>query len=71
MKLTICNNGIREPEMRLVAMVPYIFIMILGNVVNAVGYQKKWPWQVSIYSLLAVPYVHVGTFTFMQLTLAR
>jgi hypothetical protein len=46
MKLTIRNNGIREPEMRLVAMIPYIFVMILGNVVNAVGYQKKWPWQV-------------------------
>jgi MFS family permease len=39
------NNGIREPEMRLPAMIPYIIIMYLGNIVVAVGYQHHWPWQ--------------------------
>lgn len=39
------NKGIREPEMRLVAMIPYVIIMYLGNIVVAVGYQKHWPWQ--------------------------
>ncbi len=48
MKLTIRNNGIREPEMRLVAMIPYVFIMILGNVINAVGYQNSWDWRIIV-----------------------
>jgi MFS family permease len=39
------NNGIREPEMRLPAMIPYVIIMFLGNIVVAVGYERKWPWQ--------------------------
>ncbi|KAK5009869.1 hypothetical protein LTR28_012992 [Elasticomyces elasticus] len=39
------NRGIREPEMRLPAMIPYVLIMILGNVVAAVGMEYKWPWQ--------------------------
>ncbi|KAF2110617.1 MFS transporter-like protein [Lophiotrema nucula] len=39
------NRGIREPEMRLPAMIPYVIIMFLGNIVVAVGYQKKWPWE--------------------------
>lgn len=46
MKLTIRNRGIREPEMRLVAMIPYVIVMIIGNVITAVGYQKSWSWQV-------------------------
>lgn len=39
------NNGIREPEMRLPAMIPYVFIMFLGNVVVALGYEYKWRWE--------------------------
>lgn len=39
------NNGIREPEMRLPAMIPYIIIMYLGNIVVAVGYDRHWPWE--------------------------
>lgn len=55
------NNGIRESEMRLPAMskyfnlerwflltefqVPYVLIMILGNLVVAYGYDRKWPWE--------------------------
>jgi hypothetical protein len=39
------NNGVREPEMRLPAMIPYVIIMFLGNIVVAVGYERKWPWQ--------------------------
>jgi len=46
MKLTTQNRGIREPEMRLIAMIPYVFIMIIGNVITAVGYEKSWSWQV-------------------------
>ncbi|KAF2130324.1 serine/threonine kinase 16 [Dothidotthia symphoricarpi CBS 119687] len=42
------NNGIREPEMRLLAMIPYVIIMYVGNTIVAVGYQKHWPWQVIV-----------------------
>lgn len=55
--LTKKNNGVREPEMRLVAMVPYIIIMIIGSVVTAVGYDRHWPWQVIViigYSFLGI-----------------
>ncbi|OQO06657.1 hypothetical protein B0A48_08444 [Cryoendolithus antarcticus] len=39
------NRGIREPEMRLVAMIPYVLIMMLGNFVVAFGYEQKWSWK--------------------------
>jgi MFS family permease len=44
-KLTKKNGGIREPEMRLPAMIPYVIIMYLGNIIVSVGYQNKWPWE--------------------------
>lgn len=47
-KLTKRNRGIREPEMRLLAMVPYVILMIIGNVVVAVGYQHHWDWKVIV-----------------------
>lgn len=47
MKFTRRNNGIREPEMRLPAMIPYVAIMILGNFVVAFGWQQGWDWKVS------------------------
>jgi hypothetical protein len=45
-RLTKRNRGIREPEMRLVAMIPYVILMVIGNIVVAVGYQKSWDWKV-------------------------
>jgi MFS family permease len=56
-KLTDRNNGVREPEMRLVAMIPYVLIMILGSIVVAVGYDDTWPWQAIVivgYSCLGL-----------------
>jgi MFS family permease len=47
-KLTQRNGGIREPEMRLPAMIPYVIIMLIGNVVVSVGYDRKWPWEVIV-----------------------
>jgi MFS family permease len=55
-RLTARNGGVREPEMRLVAMVPYVFIMILGSVITAVGYDHRWPWQ----AIVVVGYACVG-----------
>jgi hypothetical protein len=45
-RLTKRNRGIREPEMRLVAMIPYVILMVIGNIVVAIGYQKAWNWKV-------------------------
>jgi MFS family permease len=47
-KLTQRNGGIREPEFRLPAMIPYVIIMLIGNVVVSVGYDRKWSWQVIV-----------------------
>jgi len=47
-RLTKRNRGIREPEMRLLAMIPYVILMIIGNVVVAVGYQHQWDWKVIV-----------------------
>ncbi len=46
MRLTRINRGIREPEMRLPTMIPYVLIMMLGNFVVAFGYQHHWDWKV-------------------------
>ena len=45
--LTKRNKGIREPEMRLVTMIPYVLIMILGNFMVGYGLQNSWNWRVS------------------------
>ncbi|KAH6633322.1 MFS transporter-like protein [Boeremia exigua] len=47
-KATKKNGGVREPEMRLPAMIPYVVVMFLGNIVVAVGYERKWPWEAII-----------------------
>jgi MFS family permease len=48
MRATKRNGGVREPEMRLPAMIPYVVIMLLGNVIVSVGYQKKWAWEIIV-----------------------
>jgi hypothetical protein len=34
--------------MRLLAMIPYVIVMYIGNIVAAVGMERKWPWQVIV-----------------------
>jgi hypothetical protein len=41
------NRYIREPEMRLPAMIPYALVAIFSNFIIAFGYQYKWNWKVS------------------------
>ncbi|KAB5525559.1 major facilitator superfamily domain-containing protein [Coniochaeta sp. 2T2.1] len=55
-RLTARNGGIREPEMRLVTMIPYVLIMILGSVITAVGYDNHWRWEI----IVVVGYACVG-----------
>ena len=45
-KLTQRNNGVREPEMRLLTMVPYVLVMLLGNFIVGFGFQYHWNWRV-------------------------
>ncbi|BCS17415.1 putative MFS transporter [Aspergillus puulaauensis] len=45
MRATIKNGGIREPEMRLPAVIPYLIVSIIGNFIVAFGYQYKWDWR--------------------------
>ncbi|OIW24795.1 MFS general substrate transporter [Coniochaeta ligniaria NRRL 30616] len=47
-RATARNNGIREPEMRLPAMIPYVLINAFGHIITAIGYQHKWPWPVIV-----------------------
>lgn len=46
--MTKRNKGIREPEMRLIAMIPYVIIMYIGNIVVSVGYQNHWRWEIIV-----------------------
>lgn len=48
MRMTIRNNGIREPEMRLLALIPYTILLFLGSLIVALGYEYQWPWPVMI-----------------------
>lgn len=47
-RMTLRNKGVREPEMRLLAMVPYTIIMFIGNIVVSVGYQNHWHWAIIV-----------------------
>lgn len=49
MRLTGRNRGIREPEMRLPTMIPYVLIMLLGNFIVAFGYEHQWSWKVCLH----------------------
>ena len=39
------NKGVREPEMRLPALIPYLVLMVIGEVVSSVGADNKWSWK--------------------------
>jgi hypothetical protein len=38
------NNGIREAEMRLPALLPYMLITMLSLILGGVAYQHQWAW---------------------------
>ncbi|EMF14204.1 MFS general substrate transporter [Sphaerulina musiva SO2202] len=64
------NRGIREPEMRLPAMIPYVFIMILGNCIVAFGYDNHWPWQLIVILGYACAGIQVAALPAMVTTYA-
>ncbi|KAJ5912173.1 uncharacterized protein N7473_001476 [Penicillium subrubescens] len=48
MRATNKNRGIREPEMRLPTLIPYVIISILGNFIIAFGYEYHWDWRIIV-----------------------
>ena len=47
-RATVRNNGIREPEMRLPALLPFALCNLVGCVVASLGFQYGWPWEAVI-----------------------
>ncbi|KAF9894130.1 hypothetical protein FE257_009103 [Aspergillus nanangensis] len=45
-RATAKNNGIREAEMRLPALIPYAVVTVIGIVIGGLGYARQWPWPV-------------------------
>lgn len=64
------NRGIREPEMRLPSMIPYVAIMILGNFVVAYGYENKWHWAIIVVIGYACAGIQVAALPAMATTYA-
>ena len=57
MRATRRNGGIREPEMRLPALVPFAIIALAGGLVVAYGYENLWKMDVIVivgYTLLGI-----------------
>jgi hypothetical protein len=42
------NGGIREAEMRLPALIPFVILSAVGLVVAGVGFTYHWPWAVVV-----------------------
>lgn len=66
MRLTRKNNGVREPEMRLPTMIPYVLIMIIGNFCAAWGYQDHWTWPAVVVMAYGCAGIQVVSFFFVQ-----
>lgn len=63
-KLTIRNNDLREPEMRMVAIIPYCIIMLLGCIIVGCGYRNRWPWEAVIifgYTCIGIQVIALPT----------
>lgn len=39
-----CNGGVREAEMRLPALIPYMIITMLSAILGGLAYQRSWAW---------------------------
>lgn len=54
--MTVRNNGIREAEFRLIALIPYIVIAAVGIVIGGLGLERGWSWP----TILCVGYGATG-----------
>jgi hypothetical protein len=55
-RATRANNGIREAEMRLPALFPYIALTAVGIIIGGIGYERYWPWEL----ILVIGYGFTG-----------
>lgn len=65
-RATTRNGGIREPEMRLVSLVPFIAAALVGLVAFGVGVQDGWPWPAVVivgFGLVGLQVVALPTIT--------
>lgn len=42
------NKGVREPEMRLPSLIPFVLVIIVQMLVVSLGYQYKWHWAIIV-----------------------
>jgi len=66
MRATKKNGGIREAEMRLPALIPFIVAAAVGMTVIGVGYQNKWPWEAIVivgFGLVGLQGIAIPTLT--------
>ncbi|KAJ2893261.1 serine/threonine kinase 16 [Zalerion maritima] len=59
MYLTRRNHGIREPEMRLPTLVPFILLSALGIIITGLGFEYGWPWE----AVIVVGFGNIGLMT--------
>ena len=58
-RATLRNHGIREPEMRLPALVPFALCGLVGCVMTALGFQHGWSWE----SVVIIGFGFIGVHT--------
>jgi MFS family permease len=58
-KLTERNKGVREPEMRLVSLVPFVIFSGIALIVVGLGFDRVWPWQ----AIVIVGFSGIGLMT--------
>ncbi|EXJ82934.1 hypothetical protein A1O3_06751 [Capronia epimyces CBS 606.96] len=64
MRATRRNGGIREPEQRLPALIPFIMASVVGMVIIGVGWDQQWSWKPIIivgFTLAGVVTVSIPT----------
>jgi hypothetical protein len=59
-RATLRNHGIREPEMRLPALLPFALCGLVGCVVTALGFQHGWPWECVVVVGMGLIGVHTA-----------
>lgn len=60
------NNGVREAEMRLPALIPFVVILIVGSTIAITGFAKSWDWKPIVivgFGFIGIEMVAIPTIT--------
>ena len=63
-RMTVRNNHLREPEMRMLCIIPYFVVAVLGTIIIGVGYQRGWAWEAIVifgYTCVGIQVVSLPT----------